>query len=102
MLDLCENAEVPPVPANEAVHSPLSCCHSNSCAGHWQLGHLPYIPSFLPHILGYSMPITLYGVKIIFFNACNYCMIMAELVHLSPMKDEIFKRQDSRDIRLQN
>jgi hypothetical protein len=59
-------------------------------------------PKFQRYMLWCFMPIMLYGVKIIFFNACNLCMDVAELVHLSPMKDEIFKRQDSRDTRLQN
>ena len=67
-----------------------------------QLGRLPYMDGLCPHMLGYSVPSMLYKVKIIFFNACNLCMDVAELVHLSPMKDEIFKRQDSRDTRLQN
>jgi hypothetical protein len=45
-------------------------------------------PNLQRYILWCFMPIMLYGVKIIFFNACNLYTDVAELVHLSPMKDE--------------
>ena len=35
-------------------------------------------PNIQHYILWSFMPIVLYGVKIIFFNACNLCRVMAE------------------------
>jgi hypothetical protein len=43
-------------------------------------------PKIQHYILWSFMPIMLYGVKIIFFNACNLYTDVAELDHLSPMK----------------